>query len=64
LETQEIVEALVSQEQEIFEGESVTLHHTDYNTSSKKLLIEKVNIKNKKVSEKCKSKIDFNGVSP
>jgi hypothetical protein len=64
LETQEIIEALVTQEPKIFEEESVTLHHTAYNRSSKKLLIEKVNTKNKKVSEKWKSTIDFNGVAP
>jgi hypothetical protein len=28
------------------------------------MLIEKVNMKNKKMSEKWKSKIDFNGVAP
>jgi hypothetical protein len=35
-----------------------------YNKNSKKLLIEKVNLKNKKVSEKWKSEIDFQGVKP
>jgi hypothetical protein len=35
-----------------------------YNRSSKKLLIEKVNMKNKKMSEKWKSEIDFHEVSP
>jgi hypothetical protein len=64
LETQEIIEALVTQEPEIFEEESVTLHHTTYNRASKKLLIEKVNTKNKKVSKKWKSTIDFDGVAP
>jgi len=64
LENQEIVEALVTQEPKIFEEESVTLHHTAYHKSSKKLLIEKVNMKNKKVSEKWKLEIDFQGVAP
>jgi hypothetical protein len=40
------------------------LHHTTYNKNSKKLLIEKVNLKNKKASEKWKSEIDFQGVKP
>jgi hypothetical protein len=35
-----------------------------YNRNSKKMLIEKVNMKNKKVSEKWKSEIDFHGVAP
>jgi hypothetical protein len=43
---------LASQEPEVFEEESVTLHHVTYNKNSKKLLIEKVNLRNKKVSEK------------
>jgi hypothetical protein len=59
-----IAEELASQEPKIFEEESVTFHHTAYNKNSKKLLIEKVNLKNKKVSEKWKSKIDFHGVKP
>jgi hypothetical protein len=64
LETREIVEALVTQELEIFEEEFFTLHHVAYLKNSKKLLIEKVNMKNKKVSEKWKSKIDFQGGAP
>jgi predicted transcriptional regulator len=64
LETQEIFEALVTQEPKIFEEEIVTLHYADYNISSKNLLIEKVNMKNKKMYKKWKLDIDFNGVAP
>jgi hypothetical protein len=46
----------------VFEEESITLHHATYNKNSKKLFIEKVNLKNKKISEKWKSEIDFQGV--
>jgi hypothetical protein len=35
-----------------------------YNINAKKILIEKVNTKNKKVFEKWKSKIDFHRVAP
>jgi hypothetical protein len=59
VETREIVDALVTQESKILEEEYDTLHHTTYDTNSRKLLIEKFNMKNKKVSEKWKSEIDF-----
>jgi hypothetical protein len=64
LGTQEISKNVVTQGPKIFEEEYTTLQHTTYNRSSKKMLIEKVNKKNKKVSEKWKSTIDFNGVAP
>jgi hypothetical protein len=64
LETREIVEALITQEPKIFKEEFVTLHHAAYNRESKKLLLEKVNTRNKKSSEKWKSSIDFDGVAP
>jgi hypothetical protein len=35
-----------------------------YHNNSNNLLIEKVKMKNKKVAEKWKSKIDFQGVPP
>jgi hypothetical protein len=54
METREIVEASVTQYPKIFEEESITLHHTAYHKTSEKFLIEKVNMKNKKVSEKWK----------
>jgi len=63
-ETKEITKSLTTQGLEIFEEESVTLHHMAYNRSSKKLLIEKVNTKNKKLFEKWTSTIDFHGVTP
>jgi hypothetical protein len=40
------------------------LHHKAYNKNIKKLLSEKLNLRNKNVSEKWKSKIDFKGVKP
>ena len=49
METREIVEDLTSQEPKIFEQEYFTLHHVTYHKNSNKLLIEKVNMKNKKV---------------
>jgi hypothetical protein len=48
----------------IFEEESITLHHVAFNKESKKLLIEKINLKNKKVVEKWNSKTDLQGVRP
>jgi len=48
----------------IFEEESITLHHVSYNKESKKLLIEKLNLKNKKVVEKWNFEIDLHGVLP
>jgi hypothetical protein len=59
IETRVIAEELASQEPEIFEEEFVTLQHVAYHKNSKKLLIEKVNLKNKKVSEKWKSRDRF-----
>jgi hypothetical protein len=64
LETQEITKALVTQEPKIFEEEFVTLIHVTYNRNSKIILMDKVNMKNKKVSEKWKLEIDFHGVAP
>jgi hypothetical protein len=45
LETQEIIESLVTREPKILEKEFLSLHHAAYNRASKKLLIEKVNTK-------------------
>jgi hypothetical protein len=64
LETREIVDAMMTQDPEIFEEESVTLHHVTYNRETKKLLLEKVNTKNKKSSERWKYSIDLDGVAP
>jgi hypothetical protein len=61
LESWEIVEAMVTQEPKIFEEYSIALHHVAYNQNSRKLLLEKVKMKNMKVFEKWKSKIDFLG---
>jgi hypothetical protein len=56
-----IVEELVCDEPMVLEEESVTFHHATFNQSSKKLQIEKVNMKNKKVVEKWNSEIDIVG---
>jgi hypothetical protein len=64
LETREIVDAIMTQDPKIFEEESVTLHHAAYNHETKKLLLEKVNTKNKKSSERWKYSIDLDGVAP
>jgi hypothetical protein len=64
LETREIVDAMITQDPKIFEEESVTLHHVAYNRETKKLLLEKVNTKNKRSSERWKYSIDFDGVAP
>lgn len=47
LETREIVDAMMTQDPEIFEGESITLHRVTYNRETKKLLLEKFDTKNK-----------------
>jgi hypothetical protein len=44
-----VVEELACEEPLVFEEELVTLHHASFNKNSKKLQIEKVNLKNKKV---------------
>jgi len=64
LETREIVDAIITQDLKIFEEESITLHHTTYNHETKKLLLEKVNTKNKRSSKKWKSSIDLDGFAP
>jgi hypothetical protein len=65
IEIRVIAEELSSQETKIFEEYSVTFYHATYHKNSKKLLLtEKLNLKNKKVSEKWKSKINFHGVKP
>jgi hypothetical protein len=55
---------LACEEPIVFEEESVTLHRAAFNQNSKKLQIEKVNLKNKKVAEKWNSEIDIVGVKP
>jgi hypothetical protein len=40
------------------------LHHGTFNKESKKLLIEKINLKTKKVIEKWNSDIDLHNVKP
>jgi hypothetical protein len=55
---------LATQEPIIFEEESLTLHRVVFNRNSRKLIIEKVNSKNKKIHEKWNSELDFQGVPP
>jgi hypothetical protein len=64
LENREITQQLACQEPLVFEEEYVTLHHVAFNKESKKLLIDKINLKNKKVPEKLNSNIDLQGVRP
>lgn len=42
----------------------ITMHNTHYDKASMKLQIEKVHIRNKKVTKKWKSKVDVLGVGP
>ena len=42
LKTKKIVEAIIIQELEIFEEESITLHHTTFKIEYKRLLIKKI----------------------
>jgi len=48
----------------VFEEESLNLHSAKFDKNSRKLVIEKVNEKNKKVQGKLNSVLDFNGVLP
>jgi hypothetical protein len=42
----------------------MTLHHSTFNKNSIKLIIQKINAKNKKIQEKWNSELNFNGVPP
>lgn len=64
LERKPVARELATQEPIIFEEESLTLHHAVFNRNSRKLIIEKVNSKNKNIHEKWNSKLDFHGVPP
>jgi hypothetical protein len=48
----------------VFEEESLTMHSAMFDKSSRKLVIERVKSKNKKVQGKLSSELDFNGVPP
>jgi hypothetical protein len=63
-ESKTIAKELATQEPIIFEEESLTLHHATFNKNSRKLVIEKINAKNKKIQEKWNSEFDFHGVPP
>jgi len=64
LENREITQEWACQEPLVFEEKYVTLHHMDLNKEYKKLLIEKINLKNKKVYEKWNFEIDLQGAAP
>jgi hypothetical protein len=64
LENIQITQELVFQEPLIFEEDYITLYHVDLNRESKKLLIEKVNLKKKRVVEKWNFEIDIHGIKP
>jgi hypothetical protein len=64
LETWGIVEDVLTQEPKIFEEEYVTLHHRTYHKNSKKLLIEKVNMKIRKCLENGNQKLIFMDFHP
>jgi hypothetical protein len=64
IECRIVAKELACEEPLVFEEESITLHHATFNKNSKKLQVDKVNLKNKKVVEKWNSKIDIEGVKP
>jgi hypothetical protein len=55
---------LAQEEPTIFEEQSLTLHNAKYNKEEKKLQIEKVHVKNKKVTQTWNSEVDVSGVGP
>jgi len=63
-ESREIIGELAKQETILFLEESLTLHNALFEKSSKKLVIEKIHAKNKKVQGKLCSELDLNGVPP
>jgi len=63
-ENREITQEFSCQEPLVFEEEYVTFNHVAFNKQSKKLLIEKINLKNKNFVEKWNSKIDLQRVRP
>ena len=58
----EFKKKLETQEPILFEEESMTLHCSLFDRCSKKLVIEKIHAKNKKVQGKLSSELDLNGV--
>jgi hypothetical protein len=64
LEMREISNAIMTKDPEIFEEEPATLHHVAYNRETKKLLLEKFNMKDKKSSKRWKYSIELDGVAP
>jgi hypothetical protein len=48
----------------LFEQHSLTLHNTQYNKHERKLHIDKVSVKNRKVVHKSRSVVDVSGVGP
>jgi hypothetical protein len=64
VESQQLVEELACEGPTIFEEQSLTLHNTKYNKEARKVQIEKIHVKNKKVTEKWNSEVDVSGVGP
>jgi hypothetical protein len=58
------VRSLDTQEPIIFEEESLTLHCVVFNRNSRRLVIKKLNSKNKKIHKKWNSELDFQWVPP
>ena len=58
-ESKEITAEFATQEPILFEEESLTLHNVLFDKSSKKLVIEKVCLKNKNVQGKSSSQFDL-----
>jgi hypothetical protein len=63
-ESKLIAEELAQEGPTIFEEESVTLHHAKYDKQSRKLQIERVNLKDKRVTRKWSSEIEVKGLRP
>jgi hypothetical protein len=57
-------EELAQEEPIFFEDKSLTLHNAQYNNEAKKLQIEKVKVKNKKVAQNLNSNVNVSGVGP
>jgi hypothetical protein len=64
VESQEITQDLAIEEPMFFDNQSLTLHNTQYKRHEKKLQIERVSVKHKKVVHKLRSVVDVSGVAP
>jgi hypothetical protein len=64
VESQEITYDLATKEPMFFDNQSLIMHNTQYKRHEKKLQIERVNVKHKKVVHKLRSMVDVSGVAP